>query len=83
VTVPTVYSCLFPCETGTVKLVMVSAEVVFRRIFCGALLLETFVAGKAIGPFTATNWACNGFHDNRSMTISPRSGKGFHAFVML
>jgi hypothetical protein len=60
---------------------MVSAEVVFRRIFCGALLLATFVAGKVIGPFTGTTCASNGFHDTRSMTISPRSWKDLYAFV--
>jgi hypothetical protein len=80
-TVPIVYSCLLPCETGTVKPLIVSAEVVFKRIFCGALLLATFVAGKAMGPFTGTNWARIGFHDIRSRIISPERYKGLHVFV--
>src|ERR1700678_3722875 len=49
VILPTVYSCLFPCEAEIVKLVMVSAWVVCRNRFCGALLLMTAVEGKVRG----------------------------------
>src|ERR1700730_2655376 len=48
VIVPTLYSCLPPWDCGTLMLVIVSAAVVCRRIFCTALLAPTAVAGKLL-----------------------------------
>ena len=54
VTVPTVYSCLPPAESGTLMLVMVSAAVVVSRTFCTALVSSTAVAGKFPNPTLRT-----------------------------